>query len=128
MIAVAVTRNKISASAGGSPVTAVVGSQPVSASAGGSSVSASVGSSTVGSSVSGSSIAAAVASSLVSAAVSGGIGPQGPAGAIGNAESITIALAGDVALSGLTDGDVLRYSSARWRNYADANLTDGGNF
>jgi hypothetical protein len=87
MISVAVTSSKISASAGGSSVTAAVTSQPVAT------------------------------------AVAGGIGPQGPQG-----PAASIASASDVALSSLTDGDVLRYSSSKWRNYADANLTDGGNF
>lgn len=34
----------------------------------------------------------------------------------------------DVALEGLASGDVLRYSSNKWRNYPDINLTDGGHF
>lgn len=88
MIAVAVTSSKISASAGGSSVTAAVTSQPVAT------------------------------------AVAGGIGPQGPQGVAGTA----LESASDVALAGVAEGDVLRYSSSKWRNYADANLTDGGNF
>jgi hypothetical protein len=28
----------------------------------------------------------------------------------------------------VADGDVLRYSASRWRNYAESQLTDGGNF
>jgi hypothetical protein len=87
MISVAVTSSKISASAGGSSVTAAVTSQPVAT------------------------------------AVAGGIGPQGPQGPAGS-----IASASDVALSGLTDGDVLRYSNSRWRNYPEDDLLDAGNF
>lgn len=51
--------------------------------------------------------------------VGGGVGPAGSTN-IGEAE--------DVSLNGLQDGDVLRYSVGRWRNYAEENLTDGGNF
>jgi hypothetical protein len=89
---------------------------------------ASVSSNRITASVSGSSVTAAVGSSPVTASASGGIGPQGPSGSAGDAGSIAIASASDVELASLTDGDVLRYSSSRWRNYADANLTDGGNF
>jgi hypothetical protein len=86
---------------------------------------ASVSSNRITASVSGSSVTAAVGSSPVTASASGGVGPQGETGAAG---SPSIAGSSDVLLSGLTDGDVLRYSSSKWRNYADANLTDGGNF
>jgi hypothetical protein len=87
------------------------------------SITASVNSSPITARVSGSSVSASVGASRVSATISGGVGPAGPQGASGS-----IASASDVALSSLTDGDVLRYSSSKWRNYADANLTDGGNF
>lgn len=40
----------------------------------------------------------------------------------------SIGSAVDSAVSTPQEGDVLRYSSGKWRNYADANLTDGGNF
>jgi hypothetical protein len=86
---------------------------------------ASVSSNRITASVSGSSVTAAVGSSPVTASASGGVGPQGPTGPAG---SPSIAGSSDVLLSSLTDGDVLRYSSSKWRNYADANLTDGGNF
>lgn len=91
-------------------------------------ISVAVTSSTISASAGGSSVTATVGSSPVSAAASGGVGPQGPAGAIGDAGSITIASASDAAISGLADGDVLRYSSSKWRNYAETQLTDGGNF
>lgn len=87
-----------------------------------------VTSSTISASAGGSSVTAAVTSQPVSAAASGGVGPQGPQGPAGDAGSIAIGSASDAAISGLADGDVLRYSNSRWRNYADANLTDGGNF
>jgi hypothetical protein len=91
-------------------------------------ISVAVTSSTISASAGGSSVTATVGSSPVSAAASGGVGPQGPAGAIGDASSITIASASDAAISGLADGDVLRYSSSKWRNYAESGLVDGGNF
>lgn len=42
----------------------------------------------------------------------------------------TIAVSGlsDASVAGVTEGDVLRYSSGSWRNYPDTSLTDGGNF
>ena len=92
------------------------------------SITASVSSSPITARVSGSSISASVGSSPVRATASGGVGPQGPQGPAGDAGSVTIAAASDAAISGLADGDVLRYSSSKWRNYADINLTDGGNF
>lgn len=90
---------------------------------------ASVSSNQITASVSGSSVTAAVGSSPVTASASGGVGPQGSTGAIGPAGS-AIDGAADVELAGLTDGDVLRYSgsSARWQNYHESGITDGGNF
>lgn len=72
----------------------------------------------------GSQVTAAVTSQPVATAVAGGIGPQGPQGVAGTA----LEAASDVALVGVSDGDVLRYSSSKWRNYAEKQLTDGGNF
>lgn len=89
------------------------------------SITASVSSSPITARVSGSSISASVGSSPVRATTSGGVGPQGPAGPVGSA---SIGGSSDVELASLTDGDVLRYSANKWRNYADGNLTDGGNF
>ena len=91
-------------------------------------ISVAVTSSTINASVSGSAVDATVGSSTVTASASGGVGPQGPAGPAGDAGSISIASATDVELSSLAAGDVLRYSSDKWRNYAETNLTDGGNF
>ena len=93
-----------------------------------SSITASVNSSPITARVSGSSVSASVGSSRVSATISGGVGPAGPQGPAGDAASIAIGDATDVAFDGLTDGDVLRYSSSKWRNYAETQLTDGGNF
>jgi hypothetical protein len=85
---------------------------------------ANVSSNRITASVTGSAVAAAVSANVVTTATAGGIGPQGPQGVAGAA----LQSASDVALSGVSEGDVLRYSSSKWRNYADANLTDGGNF
>lgn len=92
------------------------------------SITASVNSSTITARVSGSSISASVGSSPVRATASGGVGPQGPQGPAGDAGSVTIAAAGDAEISGLADGDVLRYSSSKWRNYPQDDLLDAGNF
>lgn len=67
-------------------------------------------------------ITASVSGGGISATVSGGFGPAGASGVT------TISNASDVATSGTTDGDVLRYSSGKWRNYPEANLVDGGNW
>jgi hypothetical protein len=40
----------------------------------------------------------------------------------------TLAGLSDAQIQNIAEGDLLRYSSGKWRNYADANLTDGGNF
>jgi hypothetical protein len=57
-----------------------------------------------------------------SVTVAGGFGPQGLSGVS------AISQASDVSFSTPTDGDVIRYSSGKWRNYPDTNLVDGGNF
>jgi hypothetical protein len=87
-------------------------------------ISVAVTSSKIAASAGGSSVTAAVTSQPVATAVAGGIGPQGPQGVAGTA----LQSASDVSLSGVADGDVLRYSASRWRNYAESQLTDGGNF
>ena len=87
-------------------ITATVTSQPITANVSGGSISANVG------------------SSLVTASASGGIGPQGASGAAGG----LLEQLQDVLMSSVADGDVLRYSSSKWRNFPDANITDGGNF
>lgn len=89
------------------------------------SISVSVPKTTISVSTNGSAVSAAVTASQITAAASGGIGPQGPTGPPGYD---TIGDASDVQLSSVQDGDVLRYSSSKWRNYADNQLTDGGNF
>ncbi len=78
-------------------------------------------------SVSGGSISASVpASAPVAASVSGGVGPQGPAGPSG---SNSVSGLSDVTASGVTDGDLLRYSQGKWRNHAERDLIlDGENF
>jgi hypothetical protein len=87
------------------------------------SISVSVSSPSISAAVTQTGVAAAVASPApVSATVQGGIGPAGAPG------STTIAGATDVEFSSVTDGDVLRYSSNRWRNAPETGLVDGGNF
>jgi hypothetical protein len=34
----------------------------------------------------------------------------------------------DVTITSVATGNVLRYNGSKWANYAEANLTDGGNF
>ena len=111
----------ITASASSPAVTASVSGNGISATAQSGGVAVSVSApSTVTASASGGSVSADVTgSSSVSADVVGGIGPSG-------LPNLSQAL--DVQLSSVTDGDVLRYSSSKWRNYAETQLTDGGNW
>ena len=89
------------------------------------SISASVTSQPITATVTGSSaISANVGSTVVTAFASGGIGPQGSSGAAGGLLSQLT----DTQISGPAEGDVLRYSSSRWRNYPEADILDGGNF
>ena len=89
-------------------ITATVNSQPITAT-----VNASGG------------ISASVGSSVVTANAGGGIGPQGPAGTDGgNLEQLA-----NVQIVSAQNGDVLRYSSSKWRNYPEGDLIlDGQNF
>ena len=89
-------------------ITAIVNSQPITAT-----VNASGG------------ISASVGSSVVTANAGGGIGPQGPAGTDGgNLEQLA-----NVQIVSAQNGDVLRYSSSKWRNYPEGDLIlDGQNF
>lgn len=73
-------------------------------------------------------ISASVGSSSVVASAGGGVGPQGPAGPIGPPGD-ALSSASDVQLSGVAEGDLLRYGSGKWRNYAEGDLViDGQNF
>jgi hypothetical protein len=92
------------------------------------SITASVNSSPITARVSGSSVSASVGASRVSATISAGIGPAGPQGPAGDAASLSISNATDVTFDGVTDGDVLRYQTGRWRNYPQDELLDAGNF
>lgn len=69
-------------------------------------------------------ITATVTPVSVSATVSGGVGPQGPQGNAGG----SLSQLNDVQIEAAASGDVLRYSDGKWRDYADAELLDGGNF
>jgi len=94
-----------------SQITASVSSQPITATVAASG-----------------SISATVGSSVVEASAGGGIGPQGPQGVIGPPGN-ALAAASDVQLSGVAEGDVLRYSKNRWRNHPEGDLIlDGQNF
>ena len=74
------------------------------------------------------SISASVGSSVVEASAGGGIGPQGPQGVIGPPGN-ALSAASDIQLSNVADGDLLRYSSNKWRNHAEGDLIlDGQNF
>lgn len=70
-------------------------------------------------------ISASVGSSVVTANAGGGIGPQGPAGTDGgNLEQLA-----NVQIVSAQTGDVLRYSSSKWRNYPESDIViDGQNF
>jgi hypothetical protein len=73
-------------------------------------------------------ISASVGSSIVEATAAAGIGPQGPQGVIGPPGN-ALSAANDVQLTNVADGDVLRYSSSKWRNHPEGDLIlDGQNF
>jgi hypothetical protein len=94
-----------------SGITATVVSQPITASVSNSG-----------------NISASVGASSVSVTAGGGIGPQGPQGPIGP-PGTALSAASDVQLSNVADGDVLRYSSNKWRNYPEGDIViDGQNF
>jgi hypothetical protein len=87
-------------------ITATVNSQPITASVNSSG-----------------NISANVGSSVVTANAGGGIGPQGAAGTDGG----SLGGLADVNLTGVQDGDVLRYDSTKWHNVNQTVVTDGGN-
>jgi len=88
------------------------------------SISASVTAQPITATVTASGISANVSSTVLSASASGGIGPQGDKGdAAGLLTQLT-----DTAINSIAEGDVLRYSSSKWRNYPDTSITDGGNW
>ena len=88
------------------------------------SISASVTAQPITATVTESGISANVSSTVITASASGGVGPQGDKGdAAGLLSQLT-----DTAISSVAEGDVLRYSSNKWRNYPDTSITDGGNF
>jgi hypothetical protein len=88
------------------------------------SISASVTAQPITATVTASGISANVSSTVLSASASGGVGPQGDKGdAAGLLTQLT-----DTAISSVAEGDVLRYSSSKWRNYPDTSITDGGNW
>ena len=93
------------------------------------SITASVTGARISATVSGAGVSATVGSGAVAASVTGGIGPQGPSGDIGATGGATaLSQLTDVQITAAADGDVLRYSTGKWRDYAESNLVDGGNF
>jgi hypothetical protein len=88
------------------------------------SISASVTAQPITATVTASGISANVSSTVLAASASGGVGPQGDKGdAAGLLSQLT-----DTQITSVAEGDVLRYSSSKWRNYPDTSITDGGNF
>lgn len=67
-------------------------------------------------------ITANVSETQIDVSVSGGFGPSGPSGVT------SISGASDVSILETSNGDVLRYSNGKWRNYPELNLVDGGNW
>lgn len=96
------------------------------------SITASVSSRPISATASGNGVTATVGASQVSVKTSGGIGPAGPQGATGATGPAgppsNVVDMQDVEVSGLTDGDLLRYSNGAFRNYNETLITDGGNF
>lgn len=93
------------------------------------SITASVTGTRISAAVSGAGVSATVGSGAVAASVTGGIGPQGPSGDIGATGGATaLSQLTDVQITAAADGDVLRYSTGKWRDFAESNLVDGGNF
>jgi len=88
------------------------------------SISASVTAQPITATVTASGVSANVSSTVVTASASGGIGPQGESGSAGGVLSQLT----DTQISSVAEGDVLRYSSSKWRNYPDTSITDGGNW
>jgi hypothetical protein len=89
------------------------------------SVTATVQSHPITASVSGGQVSASVAASSVSATISAGVGPAGPQGQQGIPGN-ALSAASDVTLTGVADGDLLRYQSGKWKNYPTGQLLDGG--
>ena len=96
------------------------------------SITASVSGSPIQASVTESGASVAVSPVAISAMVLAGIGPQGPTGPQGpggeGGGASTLAGLTDVQITSAADGDVLRYNGSKWADYAEINLTDGGNF
>jgi hypothetical protein len=71
-------------------------------------------------------VSATVAGASVTTTTTGGVGPQGPQG-IQGPPGDSIGSSSDVQIAGLTDGDLLSYSTTAgaWTN---ADTIDAGNF
>lgn len=109
-----VSGGRISVASQGTSIQATPSSGPT--------INASVQTASVAASIQNSGVVAKVDPAAVIAASVAGSGS-------GSGSGITsLSQAADVAFSNLSDGDVLRFSQTRWRNYSDLQLTDGGNF
>lgn len=87
----------------------------------GPTINASVQTARVAASIQNSGVVAKVDPAAVIAASVAGSGS-------GSSGITSLSQAADVALNNVSDGDVLRFSQTRWRNYSELQLTDGGNF
>ncbi len=94
------------------------------------SITATVSSSTpITASVTESGASVSVSAATIAANITGGIGPQGPSGSTGETGgATTLAELTDVEITAAAEGDVLRFNGSKWADYAEINLTDGGNF
>lgn len=90
------------------------------------SISVTTTSQTITATVNGSTVQATTSTPPVEVAVGNGFGPPGPQGPPGTVE--TLSAIQDVEITAIATGDVLRWSANRWRNHAETQLTDGGNF
>ena len=89
------------------------------------SITATVQSSVISASASGNVVSVSVSSPpAISTSASGGVGPQGVAGTNGG----PIEQLSNVEITSVHDGDLIRYSGAKWRNYPETQLLDGGNY
>lgn len=86
-----------------------------------SDITATVSGSTITAAATSAGVSVTVGASVVNATASGGVGPAGAAASL-------LSDLQDVQIDDPAAGDVLRYSSSRWRNYRETDLLDGGNF
>jgi hypothetical protein len=116
-----VTQPTIHASVSGGRISVVSQGTSIQATpSSGPTINASVQTASVAASIQNSGVVAKVDPAAVIAASVAGSG--------GSSGITSLSQAADVALNNVSDGDVLRFSQTRWRNYSELQLTDGGNF